>query len=151
MMKKTILRALIGVPVGITIGYFITIIISLCVADGKFYSCEPEFINQFGSEINAVVLQTIFYVFIGSIFSASSVIWEIEEWSIVKQTGIYFTITALTMLPIAYVTRWMEHSVSGFLLYFGIFFVIFMVIWITNYMFWKRKVKTINEKINKQN
>ncbi len=48
-----------------------------------------------GSEINAVILQTVLSGMIGTVFSASSVIWEIEYWSITKQTTIYFFITSV--------------------------------------------------------
>ena len=149
MKKQVFLRGLLGVPIGITIGYLITVIISLCVADGKFHPCVPEFVNQFGSEINAVALQLAMSALIGVAFGSSSVIWEMDNWSIAKQTGIYFTITALTMLPIAYFARWMEHSIGGFLLFFGIFVAIFLVMWFSQCYIWKFKVKKINEKVKK--
>ena len=49
---------------------------------------------------------------------------------LVKQTGIYFLIDSVTMMPIAYVTFWMEHSLKGVLSYFGIFALMFAVVWI---------------------
>ncbi len=50
-----------------------------------------------GNEINAVIVQTILYGILGVGFAASSVIWEIDSWSIVKQTGIYFSIISVIM------------------------------------------------------
>ena len=35
----------------------------------------------------------------------ASVIWEIDSWSLAKQSGIYFSIACVTMLPIAYITN----------------------------------------------
>ena len=49
------------------------------------------------------------------------------------------------MLPIAYFAYWMEHSVIGFLTYFGIFAVIFVTMWIGQYFVWRKKVKEIND------
>lgn len=150
MKKQVLLRGLLGVPLGITIGYLIAVFVSLSFGDGNFYPCEPELTNQLGSEISAVVLQTVLCALLGAVFGSASVIWEMENWSIAKQTGIYFSTTALGMLPIAYFARWMEHSIGGFLLYFGIFFAIFILMWIIQYCFWKKKVKNINTKVNKQ-
>ena len=77
----------------------------------------------------------------------SSLIWEIESWGIAKQTGIYFAVTALAMMPIAYLANWMEHSVMGFLIYFGIFVGIFIVVWVIQYLIWHNKIKRLNDKV----
>ena len=148
MKKKIILRGALGFPLGITIGYLITIIISLYFAVGYYSPCVPELISMLGNEINAVMLQALLCGLLGTGFAACSVIWEIEHWSIAKQTGIYFSIICIIMLPIAYVLCWMEHSIAGFLSYFAIFVLIFIVIWVTQFVMAMRNVKKINAKIN---
>ena len=100
-----------------------------------------------GSEIRAVIVQSVFSGILGAGFAASSVIWEIDHWSLVKQTGIYFAIASLLMLPIAYLAYWMEHSVVGFLSYFGIFILIFAMIWAIQFAIGKYNVKKMNEKL----
>ena len=150
MKNKIIKRSLLGFPIGITIDYLITIFISVCLANGYYSPCAPELIDLMGNEINAVILQAILCGILGLGFSASSVIWEMDSWdswSIVKQTGIYFLIISLLMLPIAYFAYWMEHSVVGFLTYFGIFALIFAVTWIIQFSIGKRNVRKMNEKL----
>lgn len=149
MKKKIILRMGLGFPIGITIGYFITILISLCWADGYYAPCVPELISIMGNEINAVILQAFLCGILGMGFAASSVIWEIEHWSIVKQTGIYFLIVSVIMMPIAYFTYWMEHSLAGFLSYFGIFALIFVIIWMIQFFVGKHNVKKMNASLYK--
>lgn len=147
MKKKAFSRGLLGFPVGISIGYIITIFISLSLAQGYYSPCVPSLVETMGNEINAVLLQATLSGALGSTFAASSVIWEMEHWSIAKQTGIYFLITSLVMMPIAYSTNWMEHSVLGFLSYFGIFVLFFLIIWVVQYLAWKSKIKKINSKL----
>ena len=147
MKKKIILRGILGIPIGITIGYLITIFISLGLANGYYSPCVPELISMMGSEIRAVIVQSVFSGILGAGFAASSVIWEIDHWSLVKQTGIYFAIASLLMLPIAYLAYWMEHSVVGFLSYFGIFILIFVMIWAIQFAIGKYNVKKMNEKL----
>ena len=147
MKKKLILRGILGIPIGITIGYLITIFISLGLANGYYSPCVPELISMMGSEIRAVIVQSVFSGILGAGFAASSVIWEIDHWSLVKQTGIYFAIASLLMLPIAYLAYWMEHSVVGFLSYFGIFILIFAMIWAIQFAIGKYNVKKMNEKL----
>lgn len=147
MKKKILQRGLFGFPLGISLGYAITIIISLSTGLDTFSPCVPSLTQSMGNENYAVLLQAILSGLLGSTFAMSSLIWEFESWGIAKQTGIYFAITSLAMMPIAYLANWMEHSVTGFLVYFGIFVVIFIVIWVIQYIIWQIKIKRLNDKI----
>ncbi len=147
MKKQPFVRGLLGFPLGIAIGYIITIIISFSSGQGYYYPCAPALVKEMGNEINAVILQTVLSGLLGASFAASSIIWEIDNWSIAKQTGIYFLITAFVMMPIAYFTNWMEHSLIGFVSYFGIFVVIFIFVWLIQYIILKNKIKKMNDKL----
>ena len=85
-------RGLLGFPLGIAIGFVITVIISMCIGDGSFYPVTPELIDTMKNELNAVILQTILCGILGTGFAMASVIWEIDSWSLAKQSGIYFSI-----------------------------------------------------------
>ena len=148
MKKKIALRSILGFPIGIALGYIITIVISLIFADGYYLPCVPELIQVMGNEINAVMVQALLCGLLGAGFAASSRIWEMENWSIVKQTGIYFLIISLIMLPIAYFSYWMEHSIAGFFSYFAIFVLIFAVIWVIQFAAGKHNVKEMNKKLH---
>lgn len=147
MKKKLIQRGLLGFPLGIAIGYVITVIISAVVADGSFYPVTPEMMAAVGNELNAVILQTVLCGIMGSGFAMASVIWEIDSWSLAKQSGIHFAIACAVMLPIAYIANWMQHSVSGVLSYIGIFIAIFVFVWLAQYFAWKSKIKKMNDKV----
>lgn len=148
MKKKIVIRSLLGFPIGIAIGYVITVLISLGFANGHYLACMPELAAVMGNEINAVILQTVLCGILGTGFAASSIIWEIDHWNIVKQTGIYFLIISLIMLPIAYFTHWMEHSPMGFFIYFGIFVLIFAIVWIVQFIVARHNVKKLNKKLS---
>ncbi len=149
MKKQAVLRGLLGFPLGIAMGYIITIFLSLGWGNGYYSSCIPELIETMGNEINAVILQAVLCGLLGTAFAACSVIWQIDSWSIAKQTGIYFLVTAIVMMPIAYFTNWMEHTVIGFISYFVIFIAVFVVVWVVQYLIWKNKVKKMNGKLDK--
>ncbi len=140
-------RGLLGIPLGIAIGFLMSLVASISIGHGVYYAAKPELIAEMGSEINAVLLQTGLSGLIGMAFSAASVIWQLEDWSLAKQTGIYFLITALVMLPIAWFARWTERTFRGIVIYFGIFAVIFFIIWGIQYLTWRRKIKKMNEKL----
>ena len=140
-------RGLLGIPLGIAIGFLMSLVASISIGHGVYYAAKPELIAEMGSEINAVLLQTGLSGLIGMAFSAASVIWQLEDWSLAKQTGIYFLITALVMLPIAWFARWTERSFKGIAIYFGTFVVVFVIIWGIQYLTWRRKIKKMNEKL----
>lgn len=145
MKNQIIKRGLVGFPVGIAIGFVITLIISACIGDGFYYPVTPELIGSMGNEMNAVNLQTALCGIMGSGFAMASVIWELDSWSLAKQSGIYFLIACIIMFPIAYITNWMKHTITGVLSYVGIFVAIFAIVWIAQYLSWKRKIKRMNE------
>jgi uncharacterized membrane protein (DUF485 family) len=149
MKKKLITRGLLGFPLGIAIGFVITVMISVCIGDGSFYPVTPELIKTIGNELGAVVLQTILCGIMGSGFAMASVIWEIDSWSLAKQSGIYFSVACIVMLPIAYAANWMEHSISGILSYAGVFVAIFVFVWLIQYFVWKNKIKKMNDRVKK--
>lgn len=149
MKKKIIERSLIGAVIGIVIGNMIAIVTSLIWGQGYYSPCEPIFIQEMGSEINAVIVQTLLTAILGAAYAGSSVIWEIDDMSIAKQTGLFFLVTSLAMFPIAYVTHWMEHTFMGFIIYFSVFVGIFIVIWLSQYVMWKKQIHEINNSIHK--
>lgn len=152
MRKKTALsvmqRGTLGIPIGITIGTVISILVSFIWGQGSYSPCEPELVRTMGNEINAVILQTILCGLLGAAFGASSVIWGIDHWSLTKQTGIYFLIVTAAMFPMAYFMYWMEHSVKGFLSYAGIFVGLFILIWVFQYLIARNAVAKMNAKLN---
>ena len=150
MKKKIIMRGLFGLPTGIAIGFVITLIISICIGNGSFYPVTPELIDATGNELNAVILQTVLCAIMGAGFAAASIIWELDSWSLAKQSGIYFMIISVIMLPIAYFTNWMKHTALGVLSYVAIFVAIFVVVWLSQYLLWKRKIKQMNTLVNKR-
>lgn len=150
MKKKALLRGLRGLPVGIAIGYVLSLIASYIFGDGTYSApCTPALVSTMGNEINALILQTLLYGVIGASFAAGTVVFEVDRWSLAKQTGVYFLIVSLVTLPTAYILSWMEHSLMGFLNYFSRFIFYFVIIWIIKYLVWRNSVKKMNEKLRK--
>ncbi len=147
-MKKEFMKRLkSGIFVGITIGYIIPVIISLCIGDGIYYPCAPELINTMGNEVNAVIFQIIISAVIGGFSSGASVVYENRKLSVAMQTAINFLVLYFVIIPISYLAHWMEHSIKGFLYYNLIFIVIYILIWIISYLITRAKIRKINKKL----
>ncbi|MPM59441.1 hypothetical protein SDC9_106283 [bioreactor metagenome] len=121
MKKNIILRSLMGAPLGLTISVLITVGSSLCIADGAYYPVVPEFAAACGSELTAVVLQTVLCLFYGAVWGAASLVWEVDHWSLLRQTVTHLVLCSLSTFFVAYTAYWMGHTIASIAVYFGIF------------------------------
>lgn len=146
-MKKIISRGLLGIPLGITISNILALVISVIAGNGEYYAYVPSLAVSVGGALNAAALQTLLSGVLGAVFGAASLIWEKDSWSLVKQTAVYFLVAAAAMLPIAYITGWMEHSFIGFIIYTAIFAGTFLIVWLIQYLRWKAKICKLNSEL----
>ena len=66
--------------------------------------------------------------------AAASVIYEIENWSLFKQSVIHFLIMLVTVLPLLYISGWYKlNSVLDYVKVFGIFLFVGIVLWSISY------------------
>ena len=147
-MKKIVSRVLYSFPIGISCSVGISLFLSLLFGEGKYYPFAASLVFFTGSEVKAMLLQTMLSGILGSVFGGMSFIWEIERWSILKQTAVYFLSVSIPMMGISYLLYWMEHSLNGFLLYFLIFVMVFIVVWLFNLAVYWFKVKRMNRDLH---
>ena len=151
MKKKLLSRCLMGAPIGLAISTAVTILISFILGDGDYYPVVPALIEVCGTEMNAVLLQAICSLLYGAVFAGATVIWEKDDWSILRQTLTYLIVCSLATLPVAYFMHWMEHSLWGVIGYFAIFFGIYLLIWLSQYSAMKKRVQQLNAKVLENN
>lgn len=147
-MKKIVSRVLYSFPIGISCSVGISLLLSLIFGEGKYYPFASPLVLFTGSEVKAMLMQTILSGILGSVFGGMSFIWEIERWSILKQTAVYFLSVSIPMMGISYLLYWMEHSLSGFLLYFLIFVMVFIVVWFFNLAVYWFKLRRMNRDLH---
>lgn len=148
--KKTVFWACMGFPLGVTISLLITICISWTVGDGRFYFIHPLLVESVGSELGAAALQFFLSGLMGAAFAAGSTVFLVERWSLAKQVALHFVILVGTMLPVAYICYWMEHTLGGVLYYIGLFVVIYLAIWLIQYATIRKKINKINTKLGEK-
>ena len=107
----------------------------------------PQFTIICGNELNAVIIQSLCSLLYGAAFAGASVIWEVESWSLLKQTVLHCIIVSFSTFPIAYCMYWMPHNVLGIAIYIFIFFFIYFFIWFGQYFAMKKKIQAFNDKV----
>lgn len=149
MLNKIIKRALFGFATGVFIGQTILIIESLFIGDGNFYPVTPYLAAHASSKLAAVIIQYFVTAFIGSAFAAGSVIFEMDKWSLLKQTVLHFIISSLAMYFAGFICGWFPHNLISSLIWFGVFIIIYIVFWFSFYSYYKAQVRKINESLMK--
>ena len=145
LKKEAVKRAIMGFIYGVFIGQTILIIESLFMRDGNFYPVAASLVNLAGTKIGAVIIQYFLTGIIGTTFAATTVIFEMDNWSLLKQTILHFVITSIVMYIAGFLCGWFPHKLSSTLIWFGIFIVIYVIFWISFSSYYKNKVKKMNE------
>ena len=145
LKKEAVKRAIMGFIYGVFIGQTILILESLMARDGNFYPVAASLVELAGTKIGAVIIQYCLTGIIGTTFAATTVIFEMDNWSLLRQTIIHFIITSIVMYIAGFLCGWFPHKLSSTLIWFGIFIVIYVIFWISFSSYYKNKVKKMNE------
>ena len=149
MKRNVISRSLIGALIGVAVSCLITVLISLMVGDGIYYPVVPMLENSMQSEMSAVAAQTLASLLYGAVWGGASLVWEMN-WSLTKQTLIHLILCSLATFPIGWLMYWIPHDTAGALRYFGIFFIAYLVIWLSIYFSTRKRIREMNEQLRKK-
>ena len=143
--KALVKRAVLGFIYGVFIGQTILIIESLFMRDGNFYAVSNSLLELAGSKIAAVIIQYFLTGLIGTTFAATTVIFEMDSWSLLRQSITHFIITSIVMYVAGFLCGWFPHTLVSTLIWFGVFVVVYLIFWICFSLYYKNKVKKFNE------
>ena len=149
MLKEIIKRGLLGFMIGVFVGETILILESINAADGNFYAVSTYLTSNAGSELGAVIVQYLITGILGLTFSAGSIIFEIDRWSLLLQTVVHFAVTSVIMYISGFFCGWFPHTVSSTVIWFVMFIIIYVIFWLSFYNYFKKKTREINESLNK--
>ena len=144
-MKEFIKRAIMGFVYGVFIGQTIVILESLAGGNGNFYPVSAYLVQHSSSQMAAVVIQYFLTGIIGISFATTTLIFEIDSWSITAQTVLHFVITSVVMFIAGFVCGWFPHTTKSIVIWFVIFIVIYVIMWVGFMLYFKKQTKKINE------
>ena len=140
-MIWNILKSLfLGILFGIAIGVFINQLGYL------IYAINAEVVQMTS---DAVVSQFIISALVGFYCTVVSVVFDVEEWSLLRQTITHF-ILMLPFFPVAIYAGWMPEGLVERVIFVLLFIIVYIVIWLSFKNYWKKKVKEINEELRKR-
>lgn len=150
MYKKILFRSAVSAPVSIVVNQLVTIIISLVIGDGRYFPVTPSFAALFESELAPVVVQILLIGLIGAVFAGSSVIFEIEKWSFLKQGAVHLAITSAVFLPVCMVC-WRPVDLASALSLALCWLFVYGCTWLSRYLSWRSSIRRLNDRIRSVN
>lgn len=150
MLNKFIKRSLLGFVYGIFIGQTILILESLMAGNGNFYPVSAYLASITSTTISAVIIQYFLTGIIGITFAGSTVIFEMDRWSLLAQTLLHFIITSIVMFIAGFLCGWFPHTGKSIVVWFVVFIVIYIIMWASFTLYYRRKTNEINESLKNQ-
>lgn len=100
-------------------------------------------INQLAKNMFSIGLLGMIYVWI-------NLIYEIEHWSLLKQTSLHYFIFLISSLSFALWNQWIPINPGPIILFVLIFTFNYIIIWFAIKTYWKIKIKQLNQSLQKR-
>lgn len=146
-MKKIVNAIRGGIPLGITIGFVISLFFSSLYQTNNYSPSTPSFMAQFPSPLTATIVSGLLWALIGVVFSLTSLLFQVDSWSITRQTVSHFLLSYLGFTPLAIICGWFPTSISWLALFTLIYLVIYTIIWFISMAVARAEVRRLNHLI----
>ncbi|MBP1756479.1 MAG: hypothetical protein H6Q59_2877 [Firmicutes bacterium] len=147
MLKKALFRGMSGFMYAIAINVLLALIITAIVNEPGFVPLVPDYAAHFSSKFTALLTQFVLIGFTSAAFGAGSVLLEIEHWSLLKQSIIYFIVTTLVWVPVSIFCWGIAKYTVAFISMICSYVLSYAISWLIQYNLCKKSVAAINEKL----
>lgn len=151
MLKNAVIRGLNSFMYAIAINVLLALVITAIVNEPGFVPLVPDYAAHFESEIIALLLQFILIGLTSAAFGAGSVLLEIEHWSLLKQSIIYFIVTTIIWVPVSIFCWGIDKYSRAFISMICSYVVTYAVTWMIQFSICKKSVAKINQKLIQMN
>lgn len=135
-MKKIVKKAVILGIIGFGLGLLISFVVYQLTKDGDERTGEILLGFLAGGLYSAMAL-------------SGSVIYDIEEWSILRCTLTHFIIALLGYYSMGTVQGWLIIGSGIFYITTVIFIIAYILVWIGNALYYANKIKMLNQELEK--
>lgn len=144
--KKIVGLTLVGACIGIIIGTSIELIFS-SLSSSSYYPGAPEFLNTFGNENVAVLIERLIYAAYGIIGSFAGLLYRNETRPLILNTAMHFGIILICGIAAGSYLKWWGSSFDmiGVIITIAL---IYLLIWLFNWLVARAEVKKMNQKLH---
>lgn len=127
LRKKATLLALIGFVTGALIG------IGFCLAKG--------------SDLQGILLSILLGGVYGAVACGSSIVYDIEKWSIARATATHSLFVFSLYILISFTVGWFRLDDPIFWIVIAIMAAAYILIWLIQYLAYKRTIRKMNNEL----
>ena len=143
--KKIVGLTLAGACIGITIGTSIELIFS-SLYSSSYCPGTPEFLNSFGNENVAALIERLIYAAYGIIASFAGLLYRNETRPLILNTAMHFGIILICGIVAGSYLKWWGSSFDMLGVILAIV-LIYLLIWLFNWLVARSEVKKMNQKL----
>ncbi|WP_046175946.1 DUF3021 domain-containing protein [Domibacillus indicus] len=134
-MKRFLLQGAAGVFFG---AFLMTLAVFAAVWTGQ------ESLNG-----SLFVKNAIGFMLCGWLFAVTPLFFEIQSLRLIQQTALHFFAAACPYFVLAFTIGWVPFNLQSALFAVLVFLLIYVIIWLSFYFYFKREARRMNEKLNR--
>lgn len=142
-IKKIARLGINGITYGVTVGMILSLIFSYLAGSSSYYPSTPAFVAEFNNNLTATLISVLLWMVIGLFSAYSSIIFELENISLLIKTVIHFCLVYAIVLAVGIYLKWFTTLVTIS------FVVVYTAIWVITWLTIKNDIKRINKQITK--
>ena len=96
-----------------------------------------------------VVIQLVGSAILGIVNMGAMSIYDIESWGLLRSTVTHFVLSLSSFLLANSLLGWFDKNVM--LIVIVAFVLIYFMIWLFQYLIWKKEIRKMNENLNRMN
>ena len=135
---------------GTFIGLVVSIFLNYSSKSSAYYPSNPSFTTKFATPLDAMTVSVILWALMGLVFGFGSFVFAIRQWSLLKKTIVSFIIYYIGFTPLAFLAGWFTLNIVNFMIFTGLFILIYVTIWFIRSYQVIREIREINNKIKKK-
>ncbi|MBU5438037.1 DUF3021 domain-containing protein [Tissierella sp. MSJ-40] len=97
----------------------------------------------------------IFFIFIvkiaGFYFITISMVFNIDNWSLLKQTIVHFILMSVVYFPVSVYAGWIPVPTVAKIIFIIFYVLISIIVWLSFKAYWKKKAMEINKQLELRN
>lgn len=99
-----------------------------------------------GKDLTHILLGGVY----GAVAMGSTVIYDVEKWSIARATATHFMLVFALYFLLAYGLKWFRLDDPLFWIIIGCMIAAYVLIWLIQYLSYRRTIRKMNENLNKR-
>ena len=133
--KQFILLTVIGAVMGIAIWLIMLL------------ANNPKALSDGSHSPGIIILNVILSAVFGALCMGGAVVYDIEEWSILRATFTHFVIVFASFNVVGLSLKWFSFGSIEYWIIHAVMIVAYILIWLIQYLIFKRKVNELNREL----